>query len=95
MDARRNAEPQRLDAAVWGQMMAGFLEPGSRSYLLFRYGRIGNRLILLNVPAGAEKVAEEANRLRGGVTAEGQGYTIDQLNNLGPVALVTARDFCG
>ena len=93
MDARRNAEPQRFDAAVHGQMMAGELEPGSRAYLLFRYGRIGNRLVLLNVPTGDEKAADEAARLRGGVTAEGQGYTIAQLNNLGPLALATARDF--
>src|SRR5207249_8902610 len=49
LDARRNAEPQRYHAVVHNQMMAGFVEPGSRTSLLFRYGRVGNRLILVNM----------------------------------------------
>ena len=32
------------------QMAAGQLEPGSKVDLLFRYGRIGNRIVLLNMP---------------------------------------------
>src|SRR5213079_1662264 len=53
LDARRNAEPQRYCMMLGDEMGAGFVEPGSRSYQLIRYGRIGNRLILLNMaPAG-------------------------------------------
>src|SRR5205085_10759931 len=49
LDARRNAEPQRYCMMLGDEMGAGFVEPDSRSYLLIRYGRIGNRLILLNM----------------------------------------------
>ena len=31
------------------EVLAGFVEPGSVNYLLFRYGRVGNRLVLLNM----------------------------------------------
>lgn len=86
MDARRNAEPQRFDAMLQSQMMFGTLEPGSRAYLLFRYGRIGNRIILLNMP-------QTPDQQRKGLRGAGLGYTVEQLNNLGPLAMVTARDF--
>ncbi len=88
MDARRNAEPQRFDCILLNQAMAGQFEPGSRSYLLFRYGRIGNRIVMLNMP---DKATDP--RQRAGVRGEGDGYTIQQLLDLGPVALATARDF--
>jgi hypothetical protein len=81
MDARRNAEPQRYDALLFNQVMAGFAEPGSRLLMLFRYGRIGNRLVLLNV-------GEKA-----GADDKPPGYTIQELNDLGPLALTTAEDF--
>ncbi len=87
MDARRNAEPQRFDAMLGGQMMAGALEPGSRAYLLFRYGRIGNRIVLLNMPE------DQTPEKRVGVRGEGDGYAVEELSNLGPLAMVTARDF--
>ncbi len=87
MDARRNAEPQRFDAMLSGQMMAGALEPGSRAYLLFRYGRIGNRIVLLNMPEEGE--AGKRKGLRG----EGLGYPVEELSHLGPLAMVTAKDF--
>src|SRR5262249_12374745 len=79
LDARRNAEPQQYHAVVNNQMMAGFVEPGSRSSLLFRYGRVGNRLILVNMPADARSPAH--------------GFTTPQINSLGPLAQVTATDF--
>ncbi len=87
MDARRNAEPQRFDAMLGSQLMAGALEPGSRAYLLFRYGRIGNRIVLLNMPE------EQTPQKRAGVRGEGDGYSVEELSRLGPLALVTARDF--
>ncbi|HEY0009560.1 MAG TPA: ABC transporter permease [Tepidisphaeraceae bacterium] len=87
MDARRNAEFQRFDAALNDQMMVGHLEPGSRAYLLFRYGRIGNRLIMLNMPE------TRSTARKSGVRGEGEGFAIDRLNNLGPLSLLTAQDF--
>lgn len=48
LDARRNAEPQRFNLMMADQMLAGFVEPGTPLYLLIRYGRVGNRLVLLN-----------------------------------------------
>ena len=87
MDARRNAEPQRFDAVLFNQMMAAQIEPGTRAYLLFRYGRIGNRILMLNVPSAEQSINRTATR------GEGDGYTAQQLNDLGPLALATARDF--
>ncbi|MGC4032054.1 MAG: hypothetical protein QM754_10035 [Tepidisphaeraceae bacterium] len=85
IDARRNAEPQRFDALVLNQLMAGQVEPGSRAYLLFRYGRIGNRVVLLNMP--------EHGTAQVGAKGDGKGFNVDQLNNLGPLNLATAKDF--
>jgi ABC-type lipoprotein release transport system permease subunit len=84
LDARRNAEPQKFNFLIRDQMLAGYIEPSMRAVLLFRYGRVGNRLMLLNVDLskGKSTVGEGAF-----------GYTAAQLNNLGPLALATVRDF--
>jgi hypothetical protein len=84
LDARRNAEPQRFNYFLQRQMFAGFVEPGQRVNLLFRYGRAGNRLILLNTDL-REKNGEPVALVRGYSPVEAQG--------LGPPALATARDF--
>ena len=88
MDARRNSEPQKYDLSLFNGMMAAVVEPGSRNYLLFRYGRVGNRLVLLNMPTVAE-VGADAD-VGGGL---GRGYTVQQFNDLPPLALATSRDF--
>ncbi|MGN6725254.1 MAG: ABC transporter permease, partial [Tepidisphaeraceae bacterium] len=88
IDARRNAEPQRFDAIVGDAMMEANLEPGSRNDVLFRYGRIGNRIVLLNLPD-----PKSANTPASQAHSEGRGYTVDQLNHIVPLPLVTARDF--
>ncbi|WP_428938316.1 FtsX-like permease family protein [Fontivita pretiosa] len=170
LDARRNAEPQRYNVTIHNQLLAGFIEPGSRVYLPIRYGRVGNRLLLLNMPPPADTPAEPrgspspgtpaeprsapspgtpaearsahspgapaearsspspgtpgegrgegsvsnthnpptAQRSPGqnpqpdyrhrssrgaAVRGEGLGFTAEQLNNLGPLSLVTSRDF--
>jgi len=79
LDARRGAEAEHYSVWLDNMMLAGFSEPGARSDLLIRYGAIGNRLILVNVPASGD--------------GEGRGYTAGELNGLGPLALATARDF--
>lgn len=84
LDARRNAEPQRFSFLIRDQMLAGFVEPSLRAMLLFRYGRVGNRLMLLNVDPSAKS---------SGVGEGALGYTVPQLNNLGPLSLATVEDF--
>ena len=84
LDARRNADPQRYNALIERQMMAGYVEPSSRLYLLFRYGRVGNRLVLVNMPD--EKVDPSAE-------SPGLGFTPAELNDLGLLSLTTSRDF--
>jgi ABC-type antimicrobial peptide transport system permease subunit len=79
LDARRGAEPQHFSVWLDNMMLAGFVEAGLRTDLLVRYGSVGNRLILVNVPKG--------------LSSEGIGFTSEQLNHLGPVAVATARDF--
>ncbi|HEY8668576.1 MAG TPA: ABC transporter permease, partial [Tepidisphaeraceae bacterium] len=86
LDARRNDVPQRFNLILSNQMMAGFVEPDVSTHLLFRYGRVGNRLVLLNMQAPAGK------RLNDPMDAA-RGFSVDQLNSLGPLALQTARDF--
>jgi hypothetical protein len=94
LDARRNAEPQKYHATLADTIFAAFVEPGARSYLLFRYGRIGNRLVLLNMPRDEATIADlppgideaRARKL-------GQGLSIDRLRHLGPLSLATAADF--
>lgn len=95
LDARRNAEPQRYNVLVHNQLLAGFLEPGSRAYLAIRYGRVGNRLLLLNMPDEAELHASggaRSERLRA-ARGEGMGFTIPELNSIGPLSLATSWDF--
>ncbi len=89
LDARRNAAPQKFNMMLQHQLMAGYVEPDSRLNLLFRYGRVGNRLILVNMqkPA-AGQIASSA-----GIDELGHGFNTDQLNHLGLLPLVTARDF--
>src|SRR6185436_4562553 len=77
LDARRNAEPQRYCMMLGDEMGAGFVEPASRSFLLIRYGRIGNRLVLLNTQSDGREL----------------GYTPKEINELGALSLVTSRDF--
>ncbi len=88
LDARRNAEPQRYNVGVSRQMMAGFFERDTRLYLLFRYGRIGNRLVLINTGGSAGQLHVDKT---GSVSA--QGYTLDELGSMGLLSLVTSRDF--
>ena len=49
----REAEPQRFCFFLHDRLFAGFLEPGTRAAYAFRYGRIGNRLLMLNPVDGA------------------------------------------
>ena len=110
MDARRNTEPQKYNLSLWDGMMAGFVEPGTSNYLLFRYGRVGNRLILLNVPgsdddtpgvttstppAGDGPAVADAGdvALVPDTPQSARGFTVEQLRNLGPLSMCTARDF--
>jgi hypothetical protein len=86
LDARRNAEPQRFSFLIRDQMLAGYVEESIRALLLFRYGRVGNRLMLLNVDLSPETNTS-------GVGEGATGYTVKQLNNLGPLSLATVQDF--
>ncbi len=85
LDARRNAEPQRFNMLLRDQMLAGFVEPEMTSALVLRYGRIGNRLLLLNINDQAKGATSSADLSR--------GYTPAEMNNIGPLALATAQDF--
>ncbi len=91
LDARRNAEPLRFNAFLHEGMTAMLLEPGQKSFLAFRYGRIGNRLLLANMlPAetqSAVKSAQDAVRLAS------RGFSAAELSALPPLAGVTANDF--
>ncbi len=82
LDAQRNAEPRRFAMWLSDQMLAGFVEPAAATDLLIRFGKIGNRLILLNmsVPSASAR-------------SEPRGYLPIELNHLGPLALATTRDF--
>jgi ABC-type lipoprotein release transport system permease subunit len=89
LDARRNAEPQKFNILIQQQLMAGYVEASSKLYLLLRYGRVGNRLILVNMPEiTADDVSSSA-----GADQLGRGFTPDQLNRIGLISLKTARDF--
>jgi ABC-type lipoprotein release transport system permease subunit len=91
LDARRNADPQRWNLLVGRQMIAGFVEPDMSSYLVFRYGRVGNRLLLLNMAGEGQEKLEGVQQDETRVTATGFG--VDQLNTLGPLSLITSKDF--
>jgi hypothetical protein len=86
LDARRNADPQRYNVVIHNQLMAGFVEPGARSYLVFRYGRVGNRLLMINMPESGQ-VKKEGHEI------QSDGYTVAELRSLDPLALMTADDF--
>jgi hypothetical protein len=91
LDARRNAEPQRYNVLLGEQLMAGFFEPDMSVYLLFRYGRIGNRLMLLNMEdwrsaSGKGVASRDVKNLA-------SGFTLAQMNNIDPLTLVTSQDF--
>ena len=90
LDARRNAEPQRFNLLIQRQLLAGFLEPDLTAYLVFRYGRVGNRLLLLNsdAPGGLAKLGSDAED-----SVVAAGFPVGQLSRLGPLSLVTSRDF--
>ncbi len=89
LDARRNSRPQKFNMMIQRQLLAGYVEPNSRLNLLFRYGRVGNRLILVNMPkADPGQIASAA-----GIDELGHGFNTDQLNHLGLLPLTTARDF--
>lgn len=88
LDARLNAEPQRYNVMVQRQVMAGFFEPDVRMFLLFRYGRVGNRLVLLNTGSTLEEAMKRVNE-----EVPAGGFSIPELNRLGPLSLVTSRDF--
>ena len=89
LDARRNADPQRYNFLLQRQLMAGYVEPGTPLFLLFRYGRVGNRLLLVNMPPPTPAdVADSAS-----AESLGRGFTPDQLDHLGLLSLTTARDF--
>ncbi len=85
-DARRSAVPQKYKFVLRDGVLAGFVEPGTRNYLLFRYGQIGNRLTLLNIPPlDADAAGEGDERLAKGFSTEG-------LRRLGPLSMQTAND---
>jgi hypothetical protein len=89
LDARRNADPQRYNFLVQRQLMAGYVEPGTPLFLLLRYGRVGNRLVLVNMPPPTEAdVADSAS-----AESLGRGFTPEQLDRPGLLSLTTARDF--
>lgn len=90
IDARRNAEPQRVNLVLHRQLMAGFVEPGTSLCLLFRYGRIGNRLVLLNMPESPASAG--GGPARSTARGAGAGYTVEQLASIGPLSLATATD---
>ncbi len=85
LDARRNADPQRYNFLLQRQLLAGYVEPGTPLYLLLRYGRVGNRLVLVNMPAHPDPDAS--------IESVGRGFTPEQFDHLGLMPLVTARDF--
>lgn len=88
IDARRNTDAPRISATLHNRVLAAFLEPASRNYYLFRYGQIGNRLILINMPEDLKTADERSAKL-------GRGFTIEEARKIGPLALATARDFAG
>jgi hypothetical protein len=106
LDARRDAEPKRFNMMLAHQMLAGFLEPGTQTNLLVRYGRVGNRLVLLNMvderqdaktSGKTEKNGQQTSSSLGVLaswrSSTPRGFTPRELNNLGPLALQTSRDF--
>ncbi len=90
LDARKNAEFSRFNVTLHDQMMSAFVEPDSRSVVVFRYGNVGNRLLLLNM-AQAESDGGAAGQTEG--IGAGRGFTTEEINDLRAIALQTSRDF--
>jgi hypothetical protein len=99
LDARRGATPQRFDLLLADEVLAGFVEPGTRLNLLLRYGQVGNRIALLNMPeiaSSGEKGTSTGGKHLGvdpSPERAARGYTTAELNQLGSLPLATARDF--
>ncbi|MFN4242200.1 MAG: FtsX-like permease family protein [Tepidisphaerales bacterium] len=91
LDARRNADPQRYSRLIFRQMLSMFVEPDVRSFLLLRYGRVGNRLVLLNMDERPGRGAQAA----GGdmAVSAARGFDRNQLRDIGPLNVQTAQDF--
>jgi len=87
IDARRNDVPNRFNGVISNQMMAGFAEPGSTLCLVFRYGQVGNRLMLLNMPelTSAHPQVPASDR--------GAGFDLNQISKLHPISLISTNDF--
>lgn len=90
LDARRNATPQRYNVLVNDRMMAGFIEPEGTVKLLFMYGRVGNRLMLVNLP---EKLELSTVGIAGDLAKLATGFSTQQLARIGPLSLATVNDF--
>lgn len=86
IDARRNTDAPRMSATLFERVLAAFVEPASRNYFLFRYGQIGNRLVLLNMPEDLATASDRDAKL-------GRGFTTRQIDDLGPLSVQTANDF--
>ena len=91
LDAQRDTEPQRYGMWLFDEMLAGFCEPGARLFLPIRYGRVGNRMLLINTgpPVGSRLARPE----RATQVSPLRGFEARELNRLGPLSLVTATDF--
>ena len=86
IDSRRNTDAPRMSATLFERVLAAFVEPASRNYFLFRYGQIGNRLVLLNMPEDLATASDRDAKL-------GRGFTTAQVGTLGPLSVQTANDF--
>jgi hypothetical protein len=91
LDARRNADPQRFNLISAEETLSGLIEPGMRAELIFRYGLVGNRLLLINM-VGDRRTGDQAVSGDEAVKSA-RGFTAWQLNTIGPLALATSRDF--
>ena len=90
LDGDRGDVPQRYAAILGNKMLAAFVDEDARTAFCFRFGRIGNRLLLLNVPA---RKAIGGNGSSSEARGEGRGFTPRQYADLGPIALASAQDF--
>ncbi len=73
LDARRNTSLDDYNFLASNGVLSGLVEPAARMQLLFRFGSVGNRLMLLNVADPANKSTPH-NALDAA-----QGFTVDQL----------------
>jgi hypothetical protein len=97
LDARRNTSLDDYNFVPFNGLLAGLVEPDARMQLLFRFGSVGNRLVLLNV---ADPQSKSDSTPRTALAAAG-GVSVDQLQSkpsiahspILPLALQTAQDF--